>query len=292
MPSHLRGILALLIVTAAWGTTFPAMKELTGDFSSAWIVCIRFSIAGFLLSPFLLRAKYIDVAAGALMGSILLVCYLLQLEGLARTSSNRNAFIIGLNVLIVPLLDCVVGRLPERRIVLAILLALAGLFALCWDGGAWGGGDNYALAGALAFGIYIKLMEVMTRRVSNLMSFTTVQILTVALCAGSWLLFASQGHLDWNNIQTGMTRHLGNLIYLSLVATIGIMSLQAWGQRHCSANEAAVIYAIEPACAAVAAYFWLDETMAGRGVLGGVLMIAGMIVSQWHAKHRSTEPIS
>lgn len=283
MPRHLRGIFALLIVTLVWGTTFPAMKDLSAHFSAVWIVVIRFSVAGLLLSPFLLRAKKIDFAAGALLGALLFACYMLQLGGLMLTSSNRNAFITGLNVLVVPLLGLAMGRVPERKIVVAILLAIAGLFALCWDGAAWGMGDNLALAGAFCFGSYVKVLEVMSRKAGNLMALTTAQILTVALCALIWLAFRElPSHpFDWNEFAKAGRGSLLNFIYLSVIATAAIISLQTWGQRHASANEAAVIYAFEPACAAIAAYFWLGETMALRGIVGALLLIAGMIVSQW-----------
>lgn len=55
---------------------------------------------------------------------------MLQLRGLTLTSSNRNAFVTGLSVLVVPLLGLAMGNLPERKIVAAVLLAIAGLFAL------------------------------------------------------------------------------------------------------------------------------------------------------------------
>ena len=134
MPLRLRGIFALLLVTLVWGTTFPAMKDLSLHFSPIWIVAIRFSVAGLLPSPFLLRAKSADFVAGGLLGATLFVCYMLQLSGLTLTSSNRNAFITGLNVLVVPLLGLAMGKIPERKIVIAIALAIGGLFALCWDG--------------------------------------------------------------------------------------------------------------------------------------------------------------
>ena len=53
-------------------------------------------------------------------------------------------------MLVVPLLGVLGGRLPERRIVVALVLAIGGLAALCWDGGAWGRGDTLALLGASA----------------------------------------------------------------------------------------------------------------------------------------------
>lgn len=286
---HFRGILALLVVTLVWGTTFPAMKDLSADFSSVWIVLVRFSMAGVLLSPFLWRAHPRDCATGALLGATLFVCYMFQLEGLALTSANRNAFITGLNVLVVPLLGIAMGKIPERRIAVAILLAVAGLFALCWDGGAWGRGDTLALCGALFFGLYVKLMEVTTRKAHRLMTLTAMQIIGVAACAAAWLVLWEMPRqpVDWARMQQGLQLHAWNFIYLGVVATAAIISLQTWGQRHASANEAAVIYAFEPACAAIAAYFWLTETMAWRGMLGALLMIVGMIVSQWNPRPRA-----
>jgi drug/metabolite transporter (DMT)-like permease len=289
MPIRLRGILALLLVTLVWGTTFPSMKDLSAHFSAIWIVVIRFTIGGLLLSPFLLRAKKRDFAAGALLGVCLFVCYMLQLTGLTMTSSNRNAFITGLNVLVVPLLGLLMGKIPERKIVVAIALAIGGLFALCWDGGSgWGLGDNLALIGAFCFGVYIKLLEVISRKAGNLLALTAIQVIVVALCALAWLTVTElPAHsFSWSQLWSHSTGDFINLLYLAVIATASIIALQTWGQRHTSANEAAVIYAFEPACAAIAAYFWLGETMAMRGVIGALLLIAGMIVSQWTPKNK------
>jgi drug/metabolite transporter (DMT)-like permease len=292
MTHSLRGIAALLLVTLVWGTTFPAMKDLTSSFSPVEIVLLRFALAGALLLPFLWRASRADLLSGGMLGLLLFLCYVFQVEGLALTSSNRNAFITGLNVLIVPLLGLASGRLPERRIVLALVLAVAGLAALCWDGGAWGKGDTLALLGAFCFGLYIKMMEVHTRKAERLMTLTAAQVVTVALCALLWLLVrelpyeaAALAHYR-AGIAEGMALHWPNFVFLGVVATAAIISLQTWGQARASANEAAVIYAFEPAAAAFFAYFWLGETMTGRGWVGAVLLISGMIVSQWNTERR------
>ena len=68
MTQHLRGILALVVVVLVWGTTFPAMKELTAYFSPVWIILTRFAIATALLSPFLWRARRTDVMLGGILG--------------------------------------------------------------------------------------------------------------------------------------------------------------------------------------------------------------------------------
>jgi drug/metabolite transporter (DMT)-like permease len=290
LPNHLRGIAALLLVTLVWGTTFPAMKDMTDYLSTNWIVVSRFAMASLILSPFLLRAKWADCRYGLVSGLVLFFCYLFQVEGLALTTSNRNAFVCGLNVLVPPLLGVFLGKLPERRIVAALALALVGLFALCWDGAfVWGKGDTLALLAALCFGCYIKLMEATTRKVERLMTLTAMQIATVAGCAALWLLVHEMPLGDglpdylaynWKSLQLYST----NLIYLGVVATAAIISLQTWGQSHSSANEAAVIYAFEPGCAAIFAYLWLGETLAWNGLLGAALLISGMIVSQWSSE--------
>jgi drug/metabolite transporter (DMT)-like permease len=291
MTHQFRGIIALLFVTLVWGTTFPAMKDLTVYFSPVWIIFIRFVLAALLLAPFLYKAGRDDLVSGGLLGVLLFFCYVFQVEGLALTSSNRNAFICGMNVLVVPLLGVVAGQLPEKRIVLALVLAVTGLGALCMDGGAWGRGDTLALLSAFAFGLYIKMMAFRTRRASRLMTLTAAQIVTVALCAAIWLMArevprstidAGQDFANyWHYIAKGLGQYGANLLYLGVVATAAIISLQSWGQARATANEAAVIYSFEPAAAAFFAYFWLGETMTLRGWIGAALLIAGMIVSQW-----------
>jgi len=295
MNQQLRGICALVIVVLVWGTTFPAMKDLTATFSPVWIILVRFALATLILAPFLWRARRSDLASGVVLGLVLFFCYLFQVEGLALTSSNRNAFITGLNVLVVPLLGVLGGRLPERRIVVALVLALAGLAALCWDGGAWGRGDTLALLGALCFGVYVKVMEIRTRTAVRLLSVTAAQIGTVALCATVWLLArevplgmgaAEDGVNYWGYIGSHLVQYWPNFAYLGVVCTAAIISMQAWGQSRTSANEAAVIYAFEPGAAAFFGFFWLGEAMTGRGWLGAALLISGMIVSQWNSEGR------
>ena len=288
----MRGVAALLVVTLVWGTTFPAMKDMTGTLSASWIVLSRFTIASLLLLPFLWRAKWDDMRWGVLAGGVLFLCYVFQIEGLALTTSNRNAFVTGLNVLVPPLIGVLMGKILERRIVIALVLALAGLFALCWEGGfVWGRGDTLALLCAVFFGIYVVLMASTTRRVEKLMVLTASQIVTVAVCSAVWLLLrevplgVAERAEDLPNylayIGTGLETYAVNIIYLGVVATAAIISLQTWGQSHSSANEAAVIYAFEPGCAAIFAYFWLGETLAWNGLLGAALLISGMMVSQW-----------
>ena len=39
--------------------------------------------------------------------------------------------------------------------------------------------------------------------------------------------------------------------------------------------------------AAIAAYFWIGEVMGWRGIVGGLLLITGIIASQWSPDSKS-----
>jgi len=51
MHAERLGLAALLTVTIVWGTTFPAMKQLSTDLSALQIIWLRFGMAAVVLLP-------------------------------------------------------------------------------------------------------------------------------------------------------------------------------------------------------------------------------------------------
>jgi drug/metabolite transporter (DMT)-like permease len=78
--------------------------------------------------------------------------------------------------------------------------------------------------------------------------------------------------------------HLWPIVYLGLVASAGIVWLQAWGQARVRAVEAALMYGLEPVFAAITAVFYIHEVLAGRALLGAALIVLGVMLSQWPVK--------
>ncbi|MBI5923693.1 MAG: DMT family transporter [Betaproteobacteria bacterium] len=280
--SHRWGVLALLAVTVVWGTTFPAMKDLTAEVSPIRIVAVRFLIAALILSPLWRGMQKAEIKAGIMLGSLLFVAFMLQVEGLVLTSSNRSAFVTGLNVILVPLIGTLLGQQVGWRIALASGLALAGLLALFWEGASWNLGDTLTLGCALFYAIYIVLLEFFAHRhaVRSLRPERLAAVQSVALCGAGmlWLLLTEPVELP--ALAQQVQRHGVELIYLGVVASALMIWLQAWGQRRVRAVEAAILYGLEPVFAAIAAWFWLAEAMTVRALLGALLIVAGMIISQ------------
>ena len=83
----------------------------------------------------------------------------------------------------------------------------------------------------------------------------------------------------------GQTGTVGEM-RLGLVASAGMLFLQAVAQRHVSADKAAIIYAMEPVWGGLIG--WLaGEAMSAGKVGGAALIVASVLLSQLSA-HKAT----
>ena len=199
-----------------------------------------------------------------------------QTIALSSTSANRAAFITALNVVLVPLWQTLTARrrLPGS-LWAAVVLALAGLGLLSWEGGALVPGDGWALICAVTYVGFVLTLE-RTSRAHPALPYTLAQLLWVALLALLWLLLSRAPLLpapgSW-----------GPLLYLGAVATAVTTLLQTLGQRWVGAAEASVIYALEPVSASVFSFLLLGERIFLRGYLGGAMVVAATVLSQFGA---------
>ena len=76
---------------------------------------------------------------------------------------------------------------------------------------------------------------------------------------------------------------VGGLLYLGVVATAGMLFLQAVAQRHVPADKAAVVYAMEPVFAALIAWLWLSEALSASAAFGGAMVIGAVLLAESRA---------
>lgn len=70
------------------------------------------------------------------------------------------------------------------------------------------------------------------------------------------------------------------LLYLGIVTTFVAQWLQAIGQSRVRANDAAVIYALDPVYAAGFSYLLLGETLGPQGLVGAGVVLAAVLLSR------------
>lgn len=288
------GLLALLTVTLVWGTTFPAMKLLSGQMAALEIIWVRFAIAGGLLAPLWWGMRRAERRWGLLLGALLFLAFWLQVEGLARTSSNRNAFVTGLSVLLVPLIAmAVLGRRYGARLWAACALALAGMALMFYENEPWNRGDSLTLLSAFVYAAYILVLEACARRhaAAPLRAFrmAAAQAAMMLACASA-LLVAQHG--AWGGLDATLPRIDAQawtaLAYLGVLASIVVVTLQAWGQQRVDAMRSAIVFGLEPVFAALAAWGLIGERMGPSALLGAALIVAALVFSQWAPPLRRT----
>ena len=273
-----RFVALLLFVTLVWGTTFPLLKGLIQALSGVEISALRFLLAAACMLPFAWRLPRHTWRDGALLGAIALVSYVAQAFALEYISSNRSAFLTSLNVLMVPLLGMLWGAAIAPRVLVAAVLACAGIGLMSWEGGANLIGDAATVLCALAYALYVILLS-QRSGAHQARGLAAAQIVFMALFSALWL--ATTGPFQAGPaLLERAAPHWGALLYLGVVATAGMLLLQAVGQRHVTADKAAVIFAMEPVFAALWGWFLIDESLGPRAAIGGAVVVLALILSE------------
>ncbi len=283
---HLLSLLALLFVTVVWGATFPVLKVATASLSGIEVSALRFCIAAACMLPWVLGASRQAWRDGALLGALVLLSYVAQAYGLQHISSNRSAFLTSLNVLMVPLFGTLFGKRVSVRVWLAATLACAGIALMSWDGASHLLADAATVLGAAGYALYVIVLS-QRAALHPARTLAATQIVWMAALGVAWMLAASVGtdRLQTLDDRLSLEIFLG-LAYLGVVATAGMLFLQALAQRHVSADQAAVIYAMEPVFAALFAWWWLAEGLTMHAAVGGAMVVFAVVLSEVKVRGR------
>jgi len=274
-----RADLALLLICVVWGTTFALLREALRVLTPAELVAYRFTLAAvFLIAvnvPRLRTLRWSWVRDGVWIGIWLAVGYLAQVMGLRTVSPSRSAFITSMSIAIVPFIAFLALRTrPVLGESLGVLLAVAGLVLFSADAGfSLHGGEIWTLACAAAFAIQIVVTHVVGQR-SPAVPLSVFQTLVGA--AAGWMLVAAGG----GPVTRAHDIPWAILLYLSIVATAGVILLQTWALARTSSVKAGVLYATEPIFAAIFAVSFFGDRMTPRELIGAGLILAGVVVSE------------
>jgi len=299
-----RGIALLLLTTLIWGTTFPTIKIATTALTSPQLVAVRFALALLVLGWFLGRATWRTWWHGALTGALASVSFLALAQGISTTGSARAGFLIGLNVILVPLAYPLLGRALSATALLGAVLASAGLTALAWDAHTLhlSRGDCWVLLSATSYAIYILTMDQFVK-LHDSRAFSAAQVCCVLIIALLWVahqgtpwpswpgtsppvpatlaqptMLTAPGTLTAPGVQAANPAWPWVVLYLGLVATALTTWTQVMGQRVVPPVQAAIIYSLEPVFAAVFSALLVHEHLRARDLLGGALIVSGMLV--------------
>ena len=284
---------ALLVsVVMLWGATFPLVKSALSDASPLLFNLLRMSLAAAALAvlnhrrlrslgP---RRTLMGAAAGLLLGA----GYQLQTAGLALTSATRSAFLTGLMVLFVPLIEAanVLPGIPRQRLggakLTGALLAFAGVTLLTFVSGgpapklfsAANLGDLLSLLCALAFALHLLALSRIAPG-ADAGALATVQVGSAAVLMLLTLPLGGPATLHLN------IRLAATLLVTALLATAAAFTVQTWVQQLLPATHAALILTLEPVFALLTSILFFGEHLSGHALLGAGLILSGILLAEW-----------
>ncbi|MFK0089905.1 DMT family transporter [Pseudomonas sp. NPDC090755] len=281
--------LVLVFITMLWGGTFLLVHNVMTVSGPMFFVGLRFAAAALFVGLVSARAlsglTAIELKAGVLIGASIMLGYGLQTYGLQTISSSQSAFITALYVPFVPLLQwLVLGRRPGLMPSLGIGLAFVGLMLLAGpEGGSlqMSEGEIVTLVSAVAIAAEIILISRYAGKV-DVRRVTVVQLATASIL--SFLMMAP-------------TREtVPDFSWLLLLSALGLGAMSAviqvamnWAQKSVSPTRATLIYAGEPVWAGIVGRI-AGERLPGIALLGGLLIVIAVIISELKFKRREAQP--
>ena len=267
--------LALLSMTACWGSTFYLIKDLLDRVPVLDFLAVRFAIASvalYLLAPRALgRLSPVARRNAVVLGLLYGIAQILQTAGLAHTPASVSGFITGMYVVCTPLLAALILHTRITAMTWgAVALATAGLGVLTLNGFSVGYGEALTLVAAVLYALHIVGLGAWAGA-KNAMGMTIVQLIVITVVCfvatvpdGIVLPATPQ---DWLSV-----------IYMAVVAGALALAGQTWAQSHLPPTRAAIIMTMEPVFAAFFAVLLGGESVTGRMAVGGAMVLAAMLL--------------
>ena len=254
---------------------------------------IRFLLAFLLLGIlFWRKAEEINwnvLWKSALLGAILFCVMTCELLGLQSVTSSLASFLENTAVVFVPLLEAVIcHRWPRRKDLVLSAVILLGVGLLVFqpermsEGAILSIGIVYCLLAAVLYAVWILATSFIVRKESPFiigilgLGFVSLFSITAAVFFEHAALPATMQ--DW-----------GVLLVLAFVCSAFGFTLQPVAQRYVSAERAVMFCALNPVVAAVLGCVFLQEQMDIYGIVGAVLIIMSLLVSQQKSGQISVE---
>jgi len=290
--------LSLLLVAVVWGSSYLTAKSLLAVMGVLTLLTLRFALTtGALGVLWLVRRSQVtrrEVTISLALGVVQLVIFVLETNGVQRTSATNAGLIISLAIVLTPLLEGIARKswLPAPFFV-ATTVAVTGVALLVSSHGFHSPtvGDALMLAAAFTRALHVTLMGHLTKGYDYSSLFMT--FVQCAVCAFCFAAVGTPGAIHVLGLLTA-TQWFG-LVFLGLACSVFGFLVQLWAIRLTSASRASLLLGTEPVWAVLVAIVVGHEGLAALGVVGAGLIVASTYVAQGvetrHRNHARTSPV-
>lgn len=285
-----RADLMLGIVASAWGIAYLLMKVGLESIPPYSMIALRFVIAFLVVAVIffrpLKRTTKRTLLYGAVLGLLLFGIFAFLMRGLETTTASNGAFLISTAVVLVPIFHALFSRrLPERPIVLGTILTMVGIVLLVLQHSfALHSGDVLCLCGAITYTFQILLTDRLARKEDGLL-LGIWQLGFTGLYGTIFTLLFETPTLPSTSAEWGA------ILGLALICSAFGFVVQPVAQQYTTPEHTGLLFALEPVSSAFLAFLFLHEVLSGRGYLGAVLVLCGVLLASAlpSKKHRAIQ---
>jgi drug/metabolite transporter (DMT)-like permease len=272
---------ALIVVTAIWGSTFVVVKEAVAQMPVMDFLGMRFLLAAavmFIIRPNCLKGmSSLGYKRAILLGVILALAFITQTYGLKYTSAAVSGFITGMFVVFTPVIAWILlnNRIGSRTW-FAVFLAVIGLGFLSLRGWSVGYGEILTLGCAILFALHI--VGLGRWSVSHdTYGLAFLQVLTVG--AISIIAATPQGIIPPPDLSVW-----GAVIITGILASALAYVVQTWVQSLLEPTKVAITMTMEPVFAGLTAVLIGGEELTLLVLIGAAFVLVAMILTVYRDK--------
>ena len=278
--------LALIIAAMILGLSFVAQKagmEFVGPFT---FNTLRFFIGSFCLVPVMLFMNRVEpktysnkvlMKAGVSAGIVLFFAFSINQYCMMYASAGKAGFLTALYIIFVPVLAVFLKQKISNNVFIGLVFALVGVYLLCAKGGfsfeLW---DIFLVVSAFFFAVHILIVSHFSKKVSPV-KLSCLQFLTAGVLSLPLMIMENP---QLSAIIAGMKP----ILFIGVIVTGVAYTLQIFGQKATRPVVATLILSSEAVFAVLGGMFILGETLGAREILGCVVMVAAIIISQMRRK--------
>lgn len=287
-----------LLLTAAiiWGFAFVAQDKLADTVPPFTVNATRSLIASVALVPvayFTRRARGLKlresakpdrrrlIKAGVFCGVLLCISVNLQQFGIALYPEGapveaHSGFLTALYILFVPIFGLFMKKRPSKFVLIAVGVALVGLYLLCLSDGfdSLYTGDIIVLICGMSFALQILCIDHYIDSVDGV-KLSSIQFLVCGLLSTVLMLIFEKP--DVNAVLSAWQP----LLYLALLSSAGGYTLQIIGQKYASSPTlASIIMSMESVFATIGGILFMGVIPKTAELIGCGVMFLAIVIAQ------------
>lgn len=275
--------LLLFLVAMIWGSGFPATKIiLDSGIRPFEFLGIRFFITAIVMFC-IMKIKKIEIEKterklGLIAGLILFSAFAFQTVGLVYTTSSKNAFITGANVIFVPYIMWIITKeKPKFIYIVSSIICFIGIGFLSFEKNLTiNFGDFLTFICAICFALQI---VVIGSRIKNKNPFTIngFQMFSAGII-GVILNIVFEESSIFTRIYD--LKQILALLYIVIFNTFICYSIQTYAQKHINSSQVSLILTTEIIFGAVFSVILLGDKMTLQVIVGGLLIFGSILLTE------------